>query len=409
MESVKYFRTFFKFVCFILVGVSIGSLIHRWVQNNDASSIGFKQYNDQEQDIYPTYSFCFHSSGNGALFTYFEMKLMTKLLLRPSDFELVLKGEKIFDNFGYTDFQNISDVRFEEYTVKLEEIVKRLEFLTTSGHDYDYDNSEGHGNVTGSNKEWPFYTSHIDPTTICFTRKSTYVRTLIRKSDAVLFSLEKMKEWNRYLYFNVYAHHPGQLTRVFDKPIFSTVQDVINKENNHLIFSISQVSVLRKRPNANFPCDPKLQDDERKFKEVVMERIGCTPNYWDMILDISSLPDKCTRPSQLMSVYDDIKSFKQLLNTYKPPCNDMRIVTSLQRQTYFYDSYMYVEFKYMDENYQEIINHRDFTVSSFFSNTGGFVGMILGYSLLQAPDEIGRMWDWLRSRKMSGGDIAIVQ
>ena len=87
----------------------------------------------------------------------------------------------------------------------------------------------------------------------------------------------------------------------------------------------------------------------------------------------------------------------------------MRIVTSLQRQTYFYDSLMYLEFMYMDENYQEIINHRDFTVSSFFSNTGGFVGMILGYSLLQAPDEIGRMWDWLRARKMSGGDIAIVQ
>ena len=409
MESVKYLRTFFKFVCFILVGVSIGSLIHRWVQNNDASSIGFKQYNDKKHDIYPTYSFCFLSTGNGALFTYFEMELMTKFLLHPADFELVMKGEKVFDNFGYTDFGNISGIRFEEYMVRLEEIVISLEFLTTSGHDYTYDNSEGHGNVTGYDKEWPFYISHVDPTTICFSRKSKYVQTLIRKSDAVLFSLEKMKKWNKLLYFNIYAHHPGQLTRVFDKPIFSTLLDVVNKENNHLIFSVSQVSVLRKRPNANFPCDPKLKDDELKFKQVVIDKVGCTPNYWGAILDIPGLPGACTRPSQMMSVYDNIESSKQLLNTYKQPCNEMRIVTSLQRQTYWQDSLLYLEFMYMDENYQEIVNHRDFTISSFFSNTGGFVGMILGYSLLQAPDEIGRMWDWFRARMGLGRNSITVE
>ena len=409
MESVNYLRILFKFVCFVLAGVSICYLIHRWLQNIDASSIGFKRYNDKKQDLYPTYSFCFRSTGNGALFMHFEMELMTKLLLRPSDFELVLKGKQVFDNFGHTDFQNISDIRFDEYMLKLKEIVIGLEFLTTSNHDYKYDNSEGHGNVTGYNKEWPFYISHIDPTRICFSRRSKYVQNLIRKSDSILFSLDEMKRWNKYLYFSVHAHHPGQLTRVFDKPIFSTVLNVVNKENNHMVFSISQVSVLRKRPNANFPCDPKLQDDELKFKQVVIDRAGCTPNYWETILDLPKLPGKCTSPSQMMSVYDNIKSIKTLLDTYNPPCNDMRIVSSLQRQTYFYEPLLYLEFMYMDENYQEIINHRDFTVSSFFSNTGGFVGMILGYSLLQAPDEIGRMWNWLRARKMSGVDIAIVQ
>ena len=67
------------------------------------------------------------------------MELMTKFLLHPADFELVMKGEKVFDNFGYTDFQNISDIRFEDYMVKLEEIVNNLEFLTTSEDDYKYD------------------------------------------------------------------------------------------------------------------------------------------------------------------------------------------------------------------------------------------------------------------------------
>ena len=74
----------------------------------------------------------------------------------------------------------------------------------------------------------------------------------------------------------------------------------------------------------------------------------------------------------------------------------MKVVTSLQRQPYGYsgDSYMYVEFVYMDEHYQEIVNQRDFTLSGFWSSTGGFVGMFLGYSLIQVPDFISMLLTW---------------
>ena len=40
----------------------------------------------------------------------------------------------------------------------------------------------------------------------------------------------------------------------------------------------------------------------------------------------------------------------------------------------------------MDDSYQEIENVQDFNFESFFSSLGGFVGIFLGYSLLQVPD-----------------------
>ena len=87
----------------------------------------------------------------------------------------------------------------------------------------------------------------------------------------------------------------------------------------------------------------------------------------------------------------------------------MRIVTGLQRQTYYINSYLYLEFFYMDEIYQEIVNYRDFTISGFFSNAGGFVGMFLGYSLLQAQDGIFTVLDWLGARMKLGRNTITVE
>ena len=46
----------FHLICFILVAYSILNLIFRYLENNDASSIGFKQLNKSPPDKYPTYS-----------------------------------------------------------------------------------------------------------------------------------------------------------------------------------------------------------------------------------------------------------------------------------------------------------------------------------------------------------------
>ena len=83
----------------------------------------------------------------------------------------------------------------------------------------------------------------------------------------------------------------------------------------------------------------------------------------------------------------------------------MKVITSLQRQPYGYhgDTFMFVEFFYMEENYQEIVNQRDFALADFWSSTGGFIGMFLGYSLMQLPDIIKRIWEWFYGRKKNEG------
>ena len=43
-------------------------------------------------------------------------------------------------------------------------------------------------------------------------------------------------------------------------------------------------------------------------------------------------------------------------------------------------------FKYYEENYQEIMTTKNFGFESFVSGVGGFVGIFLGYSILQLPE-----------------------
>ena len=44
-----------------------------------------------------------------------------------------------------------------------------------------------------------------------------------------------------------------------------------------------------------------------------------------------------------------------------------------------------------DKSYQEIVNIQEFSFESFWSAVGGFLGMFLGYSLLQLPELLGNI------------------
>ena len=172
-----------------------------------------------------------------------------------------------------------------------------------------------------------------------------------------------------------------------------------------MVLSISQVTVLRKRFNAKISCDPDLENDELKVKQEIMRRAGCTPNYWRAIVPQKYLMRECSEPYEMAKIYQEITHLRNVFSKYKQPCDEMKVVTSLQRQPYGYSgsSYMYIEFFYMDENYQEIVNQRDFTLSAFWSSTGGFVGMFLGYSLIQIPDAISMILQWVYGKMKPEG------
>ena len=175
------------------------------------------------------------------------------------------------------------------------------------------------------------------------------------------------------------------------------------KKYNSFNFRIAQVSVLRKRNDANVPCNTDVQDDQRFFK-VIFRKISCIPPYWKIFNSNGTNSHYCKNASQIKKLWKDLKKVEwgdtsQLLTQ---PCDKMSVSTSVEKSNTiakFIGHLMVFRFSYLNEEYQEIINTKDFGFQGFWSNIGGFIGIFLGYSLLQTPDLFASIIAFLRRTK----------
>ena len=54
-----------------------------------------------------------------------------------------------------------------------------------------------------------------------------------------------------------------------------------------------------------------------------------------------------------------------------------------------------VMFLYEDREYEEIQNTKAFDLETFLSGVGGFIGIFLGYSILQLPELMGSLTSFM--------------
>ena len=58
-----------------------------------------------------------------------------------------------------------------------------------------------------------------------------------------------------------------------------------------------------------------------------------------------------------------------------------------------------ITFLYEEADYEEVTNTRSFDFASFVSGVGGFIGIFLGYSILQVPELLGLLASLMRNLK----------
>ena len=202
----------------------------------------------------------------------------------------------------------------------------------------------------------------------------------------------------------LYVHHPGHLIRSLDNPSMSTSfsyyqLDTITEAK------LSQGTTLRKRQDSKEKCTDKTDAHDQFLMSEISRNFNCTPPYWTGLLAKDVLPSECTSPTKLRKVYNHIKDTKRMLTFHDPPCLDMyNAVTYFQRpmekiekrvkeklSEKLKEKVKIVEFVYKEKYYEEIQYVRDFGLESFWSGIGGFVGIFLGYSMMQFPDLIGKL------------------
>ena len=163
---------------------------------------------------------------------------------------------------------------------------------------------------------------------------------------------------------------------------------------------VSQGTVWRTRSVKSTPCLNDIDDYDLYLQEAVSEKIGCVPPFWINRVNLTSIRVECTSLEKLREVNELIVDYKTLFEEIQTPClflfhsvTGNFLDTWIQRAEHGFLNnwkyrdvrHLYIEIHYEDKYYEEITQVEDFGVQDFISNLGGFIGIFLGYSMMQIP------------------------
>ena len=124
-----------------------------------------------------------------------------------------------------------------------------------------------------------------------------------------------------------------------------------------------------------------------------MKHVDCIPPYWKYLQTKPTALNNCNS-SQLRAMFNQVLQYKEIMTTYDPPCDGMSVASMVQREKLAFG----IRIKYMSEIYEEIVNEKDFGFEMFWSSIGGFIGIFVGYSLLQLPEILSEVWQMIKTQ-----------
>ena len=353
----------------------------RYFDNKDNSSIHYKTFNETPLDIYPTLSIYLTSTGY-PLHHHVRKEVEKQTGITVAQFDQLLKGND--KNISQEQVSNILAMKYNPLRLNFEAFVNAIGLETQYDRKVEYDDGP------------KFHQSHEDPDTICFSLESTNNIGVLRIRDWV--SLDwKVLEDSKVL-IQAYIHYPNRLTREIGRPNFEIYMDYMEYAQSKTTLQLNKLIMLRKRHDAQEPCDKSLENDDDQFKTYVIRKVGCIPMYWENFASSNDSFSPCTSAIEMKKIYEAIQNKESIFADYEQPCNYMEVSLGTSQRDSFYENVILLELQYMIRLYQEIENTRDFGLESFWSSVGGFVGIFLGYSLLSLPNVLEKILQWLREK-----------
>ena len=405
----------FHLLGLLLASYFIAKQIIQYYKNDDKSTVSMRRYHTTPEDKYPTFSIClfgtkakifrFGNLQNGkdmacadpckdSTYKKDNRKECSKRC-SPLEYYEMVAGKK-------EDGFNMTTITFED---KANDIISNVREFYTSLKNGTKIRKIG---VFGlSTKNPTLTTSYQDANHICVTKEDIPGRGYLSKQDyleldASPFLLSSNPD------IHIFVHQKGQLLSALEQPHVVLENRILvdAKNKNDYGFSyeinlrINTVEVLKKRPDAVNSCDETLKDEDNFWINKAIKIIGCTPTFlkrfrWNSTLSgQTDTPLDCKKDHYYLykNQYGAKYHFDNVSKLYVPPCTQMTsIVSSVHSITPAKFTFgtptksVKIRIEYAMNGFKQATNHRAFGVLSLWSQIGGFVGILLGYSLLQLP------------------------
>ena len=398
----KFLSLIFCMFCMLLTLFLCSLQLMKYFENNDSSSFKYREFLASPQDQYPLFTFCYEKSekqmnGPNLLSTdYLDKRKLNRTKLQNS-----LRGKE------QTFFLDLYSIDYHEIMPRLNQVIKEyyintLDCKLTWYSDVNKRQRKEHCNDEKLKEVDPMIKTYQDPQKVCFSRNNEFGPQKVRTHERLMLNWEFLKSVNGTL--RIYHHNKQQSLRRICKYIISKETSTVKA--GKLEFWVSEVTFLRKRIDGKEPCDPNIKDDEEALK-VIMKKFNCTPPYWKFMVPKGIQYPDCTSPKQLENIYNVIKEPAQMVRVFKKytePCDKMsstvtfhwRSAKVLNESEEIFD----LEFNYLEDTYQEVLSQKDFGMEMLASSIGGYIGMFLGYSLLQCPQILSSVSTLIKKLKL---------
>ena len=385
MMTLEHISSIFHLLCVVSTLVLLWMCAWRYIENDSTSLVDFRIFQHQEKDIYPSFSLCFRGGG-----IFDKDNLNTKEI---ENYKQFLKGE-IWDD-------EMLNIDYDEVTLNLVDYVEQVALQKNYGSPNYYEWNQNNSTRNESNStmrnpipKFPFYTSYRHEEMKCFSLDLLESNMPGIKENRVQNVLIQLKDINKLelVHLSYYMHYPGQLFRgVILAVEYERDQGVIQGNLASKNFWIDSVEIVRSRNTLSSPCVVNSIDDVNHITKSLTKNVKCKPPNWK---DVEYPVCKEKNSMKKLNINEGFFNDPEFLANFTGPCNQMKTVTFTvqdiprpENDLYKKDhAKIYLIFK--STAYKEILHVRAFDIESLVGNTGGYIGLFLGFAIWQLPDGI---------------------
>ena len=387
----------FRYTCLICAILLTFRCINLFVRNKDVAEIKFFEYHEDEDNIYPSITFCHrHPFIEKALKKYDQN-------LSINSYKAFLKGDcRTYSNESTTCGKYDDEVRwkrswldidYDNVTLHVKDFINRfiINFFTNNEEVNTNDNSISYiikndslvPDIGTIDKEYEnldqlnFYISARHPYYKCFTFdvpfiQGKFIHNFELDINASIFENGIIHPDTSSGQYFVTFGYPNQLIRssvrnkvVMKRPNFSTtcfLQDTL----------IGSLEVLRRRDKSSQRCYDNWKNHDQHVLQDISKKVGCTPKHWMIPSDV----EYCSTYEQ----YSEITFEFNHLNKPIPPCKSIERISQTTYETdlgnkcaffYPYFGMLMLKIDYHKETmYKEIQLVRAYTLENLVGNAG---------------------------------------
>ena len=382
----QYLHIIFTLLCIITTLALIIWCCYEFSKNEDVCEVLFKTFHEDEDSRYPELTFGLPNRFNETALRRYDENFTER------NYQQFLRNGAYWDNkMVNIDFEKvimqlndyeIETCFYESFFSRIGQICKN-QLITIKRLD-----------MFGQS----MYTLQLPPEMLMYSAtikiKNSIFYDGIRPANFQFFTL---------------LSYPNQLYPSMSSSSYTwPVRTNASTKNYIMRFSLKSMEVIRRRSKNQNECYNGNYD--RKIMETVIQESGCSPSMW--VTNRSEPPCKTRKSFKkiLPNHVDQVYRLKRR-KKYLDPCldieklqidfNEESIPSIAGELDDVVEGWFIIEYVVLIKKFKEIKQVRKYSIQSLVGNLGGYIGLCLGYAILNVPAVILKIWNNIKSTRFS--------